>query len=139
MSLPASVICFILLIYTASVHESYIESRPNAVFRSAFGFDPPPDVKILNASHTRFTKWHDADLEFYADDSTVQRILGKGYFPKESMPGMHTTISPGWWAFSDSSRKGLYYGIHGQQPYPSDYLSYDSAAHLVRLSYHRWY
>jgi hypothetical protein len=77
---------------------SFYHSRPTVVFRESLGFVPPPDVTIINSLRHEPIDWNDTYLEFYADDSTINRILQDGFVAIHASDIIDDTYyPPHWW------------------------------------------
>jgi hypothetical protein len=82
---------------------AFYQSLPGVVFPDSVGFTPTPDVVIINSLRHEPIDWDDSYLEFYASDSTVDRILKTGFvqFPAAECVkfkrDIESYMAPSWW------------------------------------------
>jgi hypothetical protein len=77
---------------------SLYESLPGVVFKDAIGFAPTPDVQILHSFREMPAHLEDTYLVFYADQSTIDRILQNGFKPMSAKDIVEYFRTPDWWA-----------------------------------------
>ena len=77
---------------------SFYQSLPGVVFRDSVGFDPTPDITIGNSLRHMPVDWDDSYLEFYASDSTINRILQNGFASILPTDIVEYSTEPGWWS-----------------------------------------
>jgi len=85
------------LIVVLSVMRFY-HTLPSVVFQDSVGFAPPADVTIENSLRHKPTDWDDSFLEFYASDSTIERILRNGFVSIPPADIIEYSDAPAWWA-----------------------------------------
>jgi hypothetical protein len=115
--IAVSVPAFFAVLFCWIEAVSFYATLPSVVFRDSFGFDPTPDVRILHSSRDLANKWDGAYLEFYADESTIDRILQNGLAPIPISPrGIieHGGPKPAWWAPTTGP------GVKAYTTYPDD-------------------
>ncbi|MGD0900009.1 MAG: hypothetical protein ABR915_19415 [Thermoguttaceae bacterium] len=140
----ASVPVFFVVLFCWVGAADYYASLPAVVFRVAFGLDPTPDVEILHSSRELANKWDGAYLEFYADQTTIDRILQNGLVPISGGGHVWYRRPPAWW--TPRTGPGIKaYSTHPDDPElrgefdgftPHDILLYDPANR--KAFYHYW-
>jgi hypothetical protein len=76
---------------------SFCHALPGEVFRDSVGFDPTPGITIVRSLRHMPTDWDDSYLEFYASDSTINRILQNGFTSISRAEIVEYATTPGWW------------------------------------------
>jgi hypothetical protein len=94
IGVPALMLVVLVCVISAI---SFYQSIPGVIFRHAVGFDPTPDVTIVNSLRHMPADWDDAYLEFYASDSTIDRILQTGLTSMPPSDIIQYGSTPGWW------------------------------------------
>lgn len=77
---------------------SFYQSLPGVVFRGSVGFDPTTDITIVNSLRHMPIDWDDTYLEFYANDSSINRIIQSEFVAIPSADIIEDTYDPPkWW------------------------------------------
>jgi hypothetical protein len=118
-----------------------IPSRPAEVFKSAFGFPPPHDVRELKAKMYLVGQSGVCYLRFEADEKTVQRILARGLTladtnqPFSLTTGPNRQLAPEWWRPKDLGSNFQFYQVvftnKDSYDWVRESLGYDPVSHLV--------
>lgn len=101
LGVPA--LCLLVLIGLSEAM-SFYHSLPGVVFPDSVGFTPTPDVVIVNSLRHDPIDSDDSYLEFYASDSTIDRILQDGFaqIPPadfvEIERNIERNLAPAWWS-----------------------------------------
>lgn len=106
---------FFVVLVSLMALESCYESLPTVVFRRSFGFAPTPDIKILHSCRILNNKWDEAYLEFYADESTINRVLQNGYAAISADDIIERYSAPTWWKPSTTPGVRIY-ATHTDDP-----------------------
>jgi len=133
VSIPA--FAFLLVLF------SLIPSRPAEVFKSAFGFPPPHDVRELKTKRYLVGQSGGCYLRFEADHKTVQRILERGLLladtnqPLSLTTGPNRQLAPNWWRPEDLGSNSQFYQVvftnKNSYDWVRESLGYDPISHLV--------
>jgi hypothetical protein len=137
--IAAAVPAFAALMLIAGLVLQYIVSRPNFVFKSSFGFEPPPDVQIVNSSCGGFADCCVRHLRFYADPSTIDKITSQGLWGQSDSES-YSHNDPQWWRPSFRLTTKVYkFDAHGRckHGYSSEHeiLVYDPSS---KEAYYRY-
>lgn len=118
-----------------------ISSRPAGVFKAAFGFLPPPDVRELKTKWFLVGQSGGCYLRFKADDKTLQRILDRGLSQADTnrilllVTGDNTQPAPKWWRPEDLGTNPQFYEVvftnKNSYDWVRESLGYDPISHLV--------
>ena len=107
--LVASVPALLLLLFAANFAARAWASRPYHVYRCSFDLEPTADVVITNSL------WVESDgsclryLQFYANQSTIDRIIAAGRVrPDRSAVFFGKADDPGWWKPSRGPKTKVY-------------------------------
>ena len=138
---PAYVLVVVCSIAAISVYQAI----PGVVFEGAVGFAPTPDVQILHSCRHMPTDWDDTYLVFYADQSTIDRILKNGFEPISAKDIIEYANAPAWWTPSTGRGVGIYATNTDDPEFHSEYnysfshhlLIYDPASKEVYYRYRR--
>jgi hypothetical protein len=143
----ASIPGFFVVLFCWIEAVSFHATRPTVVFRESFGFDPTPDVRILHSFREPANKWDTAYLEFYADESTIDRILQNGLAPISTRGIIRYGSQPEWWTPYPGPGVRVYTS-HPEDPElpgeshgftPRDLLVYDPASRKAYYRYWHWW
>jgi hypothetical protein len=137
----------VIFVVLFGVHAAilFYAALPNVIFRGSLGFEPTPDVTIVNSYRDMPTDWDDTYLEFYADQSTIDRILKKGYTPISTSDIVEYQHAPEWWTPSTGPGARIY-ATHTDDPgFRSDFryfvshelLMYDPVSKKAYYRYRR--
>ena len=94
IGVPVLALVVLICLFSA---RSFYQSLPGVVFRHSLGFDPPPDITFVNSLRHMPIDWDDSYLEFYASDSTINRIIQNGFAPIEPADIIEYSMTPEWW------------------------------------------
>ena len=92
-SFPAYILVLVLCLGAIS----FYRALPGVVFKDAVGFAPTPDVQILHSFRRMPAHLEDTFLVFYADQSTIDRILQNGFKPISAEDIVEYFNVPDWW------------------------------------------
>lgn len=133
LSIPAFAFLLVLLLL--------ISSRPADVFKSAFGFPPPRDVRGLKTKRFLVGQSGGCYLRFKTDDKTFQRILDRGLSPAGTnqmnllTTGANSQLAPNWWRPEDLGTNPQFYQVvftnKNSYDWVRESLGYDPISHLV--------
>jgi hypothetical protein len=93
MSVPTFFAVLVLCVAAVLIYQAL----PAVIFRSSFGFSPTPDVKILHSCRAQPAHIESTYLEFYADESTIERVLKNGFAPISAQDIIECFNIPDWW------------------------------------------
>jgi hypothetical protein len=96
VSVPATALITVITYVCLGASLSCYRSLPSVVFRDSFGFDFTSDVKILKSSSSFVIDWEMRQLEFFADRSTIDRIV-KGGFRRVAAREIEESRNAPWW------------------------------------------
>jgi hypothetical protein len=114
----ASVPAFVAVLVCCVVPLSFYVTRPSVIFRNSVGFSPTPDVKILHSLRHMPTDWDDTYLVFYADQSTIDRILQDGFTLISAKDIVEYSNTPAWWVPRTGDDAKIYATNVSDRPQP---------------------
>jgi hypothetical protein len=76
---------------------SSYDSLPGAIFRKSFGFEPTADVRIMDSSKEMVIDWNVTHLDFCADQSTIDRIVARGFTRASAADIVQDDVDLGMW------------------------------------------
>jgi hypothetical protein len=144
--MAASVPAFFVVLFCWMEVASYHATLPTVIFRTSFGFDPTPDVKILNSFRDLANKWDEVYMEFYADEPTIDRILQNGFARISFEDIIERSTAPTWWLPNTGPGVRIYAtrtddpDFHGEFRFSFSHqlLIYDPANKKVYYHYFVW-
>ncbi len=94
----AGILSFCLLLVLLGVILQFFASRPSTVYWNLFHEKPTPDVRIANSSCDGYFDWVALHLNFYADQSTIDRLVKQRRLQSKDVPSVISQeYDPHWW------------------------------------------